>query len=177
MPSIITNTLNNVLEMPSVSRVRRNHGLEHATLHILSQKYPRTLMAGHSTGQGFRLMADLPLEAVQEAVDEALGRLRAGEQNLAVHPNCGTNFVTAGTFAGLAGASAMLGVKRRAEDLLQRLVLAAGLATIALIVAQPVGMLLQARVTTSGKPGELSIESITKTQQGKMTVYFVRTRG
>ena len=65
MPSFITNALNSVLELPSVSRVRRNHGLEHATLHLLSQKYPRTLMAGHSTANGFRLMADLPLEDVQ----------------------------------------------------------------------------------------------------------------
>jgi len=177
MPPFITNALNSLLELPTVSRVRRNHGLEHATLHILSQKFPRKVMAGHSTSSGFRLMADLPLEDVQEAVDEALARLRAGEENLAVHPNCGTNFVTAGTFAGLAGASAMLGVKRRPQDVLERLVLAAGLATVALIAAQPLGMLLQARVTTSGQPGELAVESISKTQQGGMTVYFVRTRG
>ena len=177
MFATLTNTLNNVLEIPTISRVRRNHGLEHATLHVLSQKYPRMLMAGHSTSSGFRLMADLPLEAVQEAVDEALGRLRAGEENLAVHPNCGTNFVTAGTFAGLAGAAAMLGVKRRTQDVLERLVLAAGLATIAVIAAQPLGLLLQARVTTSGQPGDLTVESISTTRQGGMTVYFVRTRG
>ena len=173
----LTNAFNRVLDLPVVSRVRRNHGLEHATLHILSLKFPNKLMAGHSTSNGFRIMADLPLEAVQEGVDEALERLRSGEQNLAVHPNCGTNFVTAGTFAGLAGASAMLGVKRRTQDVLERLFLAAGLATIALIAAQPLGMLLQAKVTTSGDPGEMSIESITITQQGGMKVYFVRTRG
>ena len=71
----------------------------------------------------------------------------------------------------------MLGVKRRAQDVLERLVLAAGLATIALIAAQPLGMLLQARVTTSAKPGELAVESITKTQQGAITFYSIRTRG
>ncbi len=173
----LTNALNHVLDVPLVSRVRRNHGLEHATLHVLSQKYPRMLMAGHSTSKGFRLMADLPIDAVQEAVDEALERLRSGDQFLAVHPNCGTNFVTAGTFAGLAGAAAMLGVKKRAQDVLERLFLAIGLATIALIAAQPLGLLLQARVTTSGQPGELSIESITLSQQGPMRVYFVKTRG
>ena len=61
-------------------------------------------MAGHSTAAGFRLMGEIPTEAVQSAVEEALRRLQAGESKLAVHPNCGTNFVTAGTLSGLAAA-------------------------------------------------------------------------
>ena len=75
-------------------------------------------MAGHSTTAGFRILGDVPTEAVETAVREALMRLKAGEHDLAVHPNCGTNFVTAGIFSGLAGALTMLGVgqRRRLRD-------------------------------------------------------------
>jgi hypothetical protein len=56
---------------------------------------------GRSTPNGFILYGDLPTDAVHEAAQEALERLRAGEHYLAVHPTCGTNAVAAGTLAGL----------------------------------------------------------------------------
>jgi hypothetical protein len=100
MPSIFNIIGDTILGVPAVSSIRRNHGLEHATLHILSQRYPGLSMAGHSNSTGFWLFGDVPTEAVKSAVDEALQRMRSGEHNLAVHANCGTNFVTAGTVAG-----------------------------------------------------------------------------
>jgi hypothetical protein len=166
-----------ILNTPILSRIRRNHGLEHATLHILSQRFPRTPMGGHSTAMGFRLLGDLPTQEVEKAVSEALLRLRAGERRLAVHPNCGTNFVTAGILSGLAGALAMLGVGSRPQDKLERLALAAALATLALIVAAPVGLRLQEQITTSGVPGSLAVVSITRSQMGRMTLHTVQTRG
>ena len=151
-------------------------------------RHQRHVRRRHAHPPDVALRADI--EAVEAVIEElkkvdvesltpieALGRLRSGEQNLAVHPNCGTNFVTAGTFAGLAGAAAMLGVKRRAQDVLERLVLAAGLATVALIAAQPLGMLLQARVTTSAAADNLEIVSITRSQRGDTPVHRVLTRG
>ena len=159
------------------SRIRRNHGLEHATIHILSRRFPHTSMAGHSDADGFWLLGDLPTEAVQQAVAEALRRLRAGEHELAVHPNCGTNLVTAGTLAGLAGGLAMMGTGRRWRDRLERLSLAASLATLALLVAQPLGIFLQREVTTSGDPETLEVVDITPTRRGRMKAHRVRTRG
>lgn len=170
-----------VLNAPVISRVRRNHGLEHATLALLSQRYPRQNMAGHSDTGGFWLMADVPLEAVRSAADEALARLRAGESNLAVHPNCGTNFATAGVLAGLAAGVAMLGGGRRVRDKLERLPLAIMGATLALILAQPLGLRLQEEVTTSGEPGDLRIVDISERQRGgfvtSMKTYRVTTEG
>lgn len=171
------NPLQVILDTPVISRIRRNHGLEHAALHILSQRFPRTPMGGHSTAGGFRLLGDLPTQEVEKAVSEALLRLRAGERRLAVHPNCGTNFVTAGIFSGLAGASAMLGAGRRLQDKLERLALAAALATLALIIAAPLGLRLQEQITTSGVPGSLEVVSITRSQMGRMTLHTVQTRG
>lgn len=163
---------------PLISRVRRNHGLEHATLHTLARRFPRQPMGGYTYPGGFWLVANLPTEAVREAVEEALGRMQAGERSLAVHPFCGTNFVTTGTLAGLAGAAAMLGAGPRKRDKLDRLPLAAALATLALIVAQPLAMTIQAHVTTSGEPGALQVKRITRLQPGgRFTIHHIETQG
>jgi hypothetical protein len=169
--------LSGILDLPMISHIRRNHGLEHATLHTLALKLPQAMLVGHSDIGGFWIIGDVPSETLHAAVQEAIARLRSGERQLAVHPNCGTNYVTAGAMAGLAGAAAMLGTGKRWQDKLAHLPFAAALATIALIISQPLGLLLQARVTTSGDPGSLEVISITHKSQGRMTIHRIQTRG
>jgi hypothetical protein len=166
-----------ILNAPPISRIRRNHGLEHATLHILARQFPRKALAGYSNTTGFWILGDVPTQAVESAAREALERMLRGEHNLAVHPNCGTNFVTSGVLAGLAGASAMLGAGPKLRDKFERLSLAVLLSTAALIFAQPLGTLLQARITTSGKPENLKIIRVQQTSRGQMTAHRVITRG
>jgi hypothetical protein len=166
-----------LLDTPLISRIRRNHGLEHATLHILARRFPRANLAGYSDPKGYWIIGAVSIEAVTLAANEALLRLRNGEKQLALHPNCGTNLLTAGTFAGLAGAVAMLGAGRRWQDRVGRLPMAASLATIFLILSQPFGMLLQREVTTSGIPGDLEIIGIRRTQRGHLTIYRILTQG
>lgn len=169
--------LQTLLEFPVISRIRRNHGLEHATLHILAKRFPRKAMGGHSNPNGFWLIGDLPTEAVEQAVHEALERMRRGEHNLAIHPGCGTNYATAGLLAGLAGVVGMWDAGPRRRDKLERLPLIATLATMALIVAQPLGLRLQKHITTSGDPGELEIVGVYPVQRGTMKAHQVITRG
>lgn len=169
--------INSTFSTDAVSRIRRNHGLEHATLHVLAQKYPKLSMAGHSNATGFWLLGEVPTEAVREAVDEALERMKGGEGNLAVHPNCGTNFVAAGTVAGIAGAAAMFGVGKRVRDKLERLPLAMSLATLGLILAQPLGRVIQERFTTCGEPGTLEVDRIIPTKRGRIQAHRIITRG
>lgn len=166
-----------LVNIPWLSRIRRNHGLEHATLHVLAKRFSGKNLAGHSDTKGFWLLGDVPTEEVESAVGEALERMKAGEKNLAVHPNCGTNFATGGTMAGLAGASAMFGVGPRKRDKLDRLALAATLATLALMMAQPAGMLLQRYFTTSGEPGALEVIEISPTRRGKLKAHRILTQG
>jgi len=166
-----------MVNIPWFSRIRRNHGLEHATLHVLAKRYPGNSLAGHSDTKGFWLLGNIPTEEVESAVSEALGRMRTGEKNLAVHPNCGTNFATAGTMAGVAGATAMFGVGPRKRDKLDRLALAATLATLALILAQPAGLFIQKHFTTSGDPGGLEVVEISATQRGKLKAHRIITQG
>ena len=169
--------ITDILELPIISHIRRNHGLEHATLHTLANHLPNSMLMGHSDIGGFWIIGDVPPELLHTAVQEAIVRLRAGERQLAIHPNCGTNYATAGALAGLAGAAAMLGSGKRLQDKLARLPFAAALATMALILSQPLGLLLQARVTTSGDPGSLEVTAITHRKQGRMTIHRVQTRG
>src|SRR5512134_2196327 len=119
--NMANNAIETVINYPAVSRVRRNHGLEHATLHILSQRLPPRPLAGHSDTRGFWILGDVSTEEVQTAVEEAVRRLQAGEHNLAVHPNCGTNFVTSGVLASLAAFVAMFGAGRSFRSRLERL--------------------------------------------------------
>jgi hypothetical protein len=166
-----------MVNIPWFSRIRRNHGLEHATLHVLAKRFPGNSMAGHSDSKGFWLLGNIPTEEVESAVAEALERMKTGEKNLAVHPNCGTNFATAGTMAGVAGATAMFGVGPRKRDKLDRLALAATLATLALMLAQPAGLFIQKHFTTSGDPGNLEVVEISATQRGRLKAHRIITQG
>jgi hypothetical protein len=169
--------IQNLLESDLLGRMRRNHGLEHATLHMLAKRYPRQSLAGHSSPTGFWIVGEVSTDDLRAAVSEALERLQNGERALAVHPNCGTNFVTTGVLAGLAGALAMFGAGKRARDKLERLPLAMFSATLTLILTQPLGLKLQERVTTSGDPGDLRVVEIIPTKRGRLKAHRVVTQG
>ncbi len=163
-----------LLDTSAFSRLRRNHGLEHATIHVLSRTQPRVSTAGHSDPGGFWLLGNLSTEAVYAAVEEALARLRAGERQLAIHPNCGTNLVTASLSAGLAGAFA-LGSARNDRQRLERLPLAILFSMGGLLLARPLGTRIQERITTSGQPGSLHVTEIRRTQRGRFTAHRIST--
>ena len=170
-------TLSTFLSTQAVSRIRRNHGLEHATLHVLAEKHPRLSLAGHSDAEGFWLIGDVPTETLEKAVAVALSRLQAGEAELAIHPNCGTNFVTSGFIAGMAAWLGMLGAGKSLRSKLERIPMVISLTTMALFFAQPVGLMLQARVTTSGQPGNLRVTKISQTRQGRFPAHRILTDG
>ena len=177
MPSRMSQIAQYMIQYPYISRLRRNHGLEHATLHVLAQKHPGMSLAGHSDLSGFWIVGDVPTESMQAAVNEALLRLRSGDRMLAVHPNCGTNLAAAGFLATLAGLLGMAGAGRRFRDKLERLPMAVSLATLAIVFARPLGLLLQAHVTTSGEPLNLNVIDIRPGRRGWMRSHRVVTRG
>jgi hypothetical protein len=153
-----------LLDLPVVRQTRRNHGLEHATIHILSRRVKKLRMAGRSDAGGFFLWGDVPTATVEAAAAEALRRLKAGERELAIHPNCGTNLVTT---ALLATGAAMLGVVGAdRKQILNRMPMVMTLILGALVVGQPLGTALQRDFTTDGDPGDLVIERIERTEHG-----------
>ncbi len=170
-----------ILNLPVIRRVRRNHGLEHATIHILSRKVKNLSMAGRSTMRGFYLYGNVATSEVEAAVREALNRMRSGEQGLAIHPNCGTGLVTAGLMTSFATLVGTAGMKRGFLERLSRLPTIVLLSTLSLIMSQPLGLALQQHFTTLGDPGDLEVADITRSEfpvplgGQRMTVHFVRT--
>lgn len=175
MSDSVSDIFLSVLNMDILSRIRRNHGLEHATLRVLAERVPSRSVAGHSDVNGFWILGDVTTAELTSTAQDALRRMQNGEHSLAIHPNCGTNFATSGVMAGMAASLAMFGAGRRWQDKLERVPLAITLATLALIVAQPLGLKFQQTVTTSGDPQGLKILEITQTKRGKMIAHRVIT--
>lgn len=160
----------NVLDdIPVISTIRRNHGLEHATIHVLTSRYPRVSMVGHATVNGFNLYGEVETAQVESAANEALARIRAGESRLVIHPNCGTNFATAGMVAGLAAWLASMG--RGGVNKLPRMMLAS---TVGLLFAMPLGLSVQEYITTSALVGAAAILGVTRGRRGNLTMHSVK---
>ena len=166
-----------LLDMQPISRTRRNHALEHATINVLSKKFPRVSIAGMSSPQGFTLIGDVTTEDVAEAAIEALKKLRDGDAGLAMHPNCGTNFAVSGIFAGLAAWLATLGSGKEFRRKLERLPLIILMATLAIVLTRPLGPLVQKRITTDSDPAGLELERIESYVRLGMRTHRVITRG
>ncbi|HEY9078121.1 MAG TPA: DUF6391 domain-containing protein [Anaerolineaceae bacterium] len=165
-----------MLNWAPVSRLRRNHALEHATLAILGVKLPHAHLAGYSDPQGFWILGDVSTADLMEAVAQAIGRLRAGERALAVHPRCGTNFVAAGMIGGFAAWLAMLFTGRSFRRKLERLPVVITVVTAGLIASQTVGPLLQEKLTTNPDPGTLEITGINLLRRGGVPIHRIQTR-
>ncbi len=167
-----------VTRQPYILRVRRNHGLEHATIHILSQQ--RYYLSGRSNSSGFTLYGEAPTEQVESAVRAALQRMKAGEHSLAIHPNCGTNLVTT---SFLATALAFLGFAGRGwRKSWKRFPTMVNLMMAVVFLSTPLGLSLQRHFTTEGDLGELELVSVSRGtltlpfSQRKITLHRVRTR-
>jgi len=168
--------LQSTLDIPYIRRTRRNHGLEHATIHMLSQRVQGLKMAGRSDSGGFWLWGDVGLEEVESSVNRALTRMRAGEHGLAIHPNCGTNFVTIAALGSVAVLVALIGSEREKHGKLNRLPLVATGILFAAILGQPLGTQIQEHVTTLGDPGDLEVVQVRQSKQGGLTAHRVTTR-
>ncbi len=160
----------NILEIPLIAQIRRNHALEHATIHVLSEHDPRRHLMGRTTTHGFYLFGEVETEEVAAAASEALARLRIGEHYLAVHPRCGTNLATAGVLAGLSSFVAMSGRSKSRLAKLPQIILAA---TIAVMAAQPLGLILQEHVTTLPEVEGVTIEEIAHQRRGQVVIHHV----
>jgi hypothetical protein len=164
----------NFLELPVIFHTRRNHGLEHATIHVLSERIPNLRVVGRSQPNGFFLYGNLKTEEIAQAVNEAIRRMRAGEHQLAVHPGCGTNLVASGIFSGGLAflMSALSGRRARWYERLPNAVMG-GLAGAA--IARPIGPWLQANVTTSADMRSMRVRHIVRSQSGTLVTHFVET--
>jgi hypothetical protein len=151
-------------------RVRRNHALEHATITVLSGMVPDLSVSARSFSNGFIIFGDVDLGLLRRAADEALSRLQAGEAELAIHPNCGTNIVvgvslvTLGTLLGMASS-----------QMRTRVASAAASSVAGLMAARPLGEYVQKHFTTLPDLKGVRIKDISRRKFFGFTLIEVRT--
>jgi hypothetical protein len=152
-------------------RMRQNHALEHATVTILSRMVPDLRVSARATTDGFLMFgSNVDLTLLRRAVDEALARLQAGEAELAIHPNCGTNLavgislVTLGTMFGFASSRTRTRITSTAVASL------AGL-----LAARPLGELVQKYITTLPDLRGVRVSAIRRRKILGLNVIEVRT--
>ena len=153
-----------ILDLPLILETRRNHALEHATLHILARKY-HTSMAGHSNPTGFFLLGDVTAEDISSAATEAMARLLAGESGLAVHPGCGTNLATTALLAGSFAWAPLRGAKSTFWRV-WLIPIAVVFAAFGYWLSKPLGPWLQKYITTEADLGDMEIVDIVPVRKG-----------
>lgn len=152
------------------SAVRQNHALEHATIVLLSKKFPDVRLAGVSSALGFFVFGDVPTEAILPAAQEALHLLRTSQPELAIHERCGTNLAVTGMLTGL---SAMAVAKmRKPYNTANNVILAS---TAALILARPLGLTVQRYFTTKTPNASMVIQKVTAVSLFGTPAHFVST--
>ncbi len=159
-----------------IQMIRRNHALEHATVHVLAERRAAASLVGRSDWAGYSLYGDAETRQVERAAHEALARLKAGERHLAIHPSCGTVVATTGLLSGLAvfftlGLNPPRG-RFRWSSLPEAILAATGAA----LLAHPLGMLLERYVTTASDIGDLSISRVYRKHGSSLPVHRIETR-
>jgi len=164
-----------ILDLPFILETRRNHALEHATIHILTARHHDRHFAGHSNPTGFFLLGNVSTKEVETAVTQALTRLRVGESELAVHAGCGTNFASTALLAGALAWLPLSGARSWRRRLwLLPFAIAFGLLGYAL--SQPLGPWLQAHITTEPNLGDLRIKAVVPVRRSGVAIHRVITR-
>lgn len=168
--------------------IRQVHALEHATVWMLSdnkistQKTKLTssylstdneTIGGLSTDKGFFLYGDINPAKLRKAVNSALARLQQGEENLALHPRCGTNSSVAAMLTAGMAITAHLSLPR--SPLHQ--IMGVGLAALtANYLAPEIGIYVQKYITTA-IPFNLKLQKITKIiDKSGSSGYFVHLK-
>jgi hypothetical protein len=152
-------------------RIRQNHALEHATVTVLTTRRPELRLSARSSSQGFVIFADMDPGLVRSAADEALWRLKRGEADLAIHPNCGTNLAVGTSLAMLGSLLALNAVRMRTRV---ASAVASSLAGIA--AARPLGQVVQRHFTTLPDVHDVTITSVARQRRFGIPTVEVRTR-
>lgn len=145
----------NVIELLGLTRLRRHHAIEHATIAVLFRKRGQVVgVVGRSDFTGFHIFGPFTPEEIEPAVQEAISRLRNGERDLAITPFCGTNIALTGI---LAGGTALIAAGRSRREGWPRALTAAMVATLA---AARIGQTVQRYITTDANVGNTRLAGI-----------------
>ena len=139
-----------------LQKIKQNHALEHATLHVLVRHIAGLHLAACSDWAGFTVVGSVETPVLADAVVEGLQRMRAGEANLAIHPQCGTNLAVP---LGLCGGLVLAAVSLPREWRYSRLLLII-LAGYTFGKRKPLSLTVQKYMTTTTDLNRVRIRSI-----------------
>ena len=156
-----------------INQTRRNHALEHATIHLIGRKRPGKAFAGHSNPFGFILVGDANPELVAQTASEAMELLRQGNASLAIHEGCGTNYAISG---GLAAVFALLATANTTSNQQRwsRFPLVMLLSLVAYLIGRSLGPIVQKKTTTNPHLGQTRLLSVSRIYNN---VIWVHTSG
>ena len=149
-------------------RVRQHHAIEHATLHLLAERFPHRTFAGYSDPLGFLIYGQVDDYALRRAVGDAMLRLQAGEAHLAIHANCGTMLASTAILTAMAALIGGAGKQKGLARLPSILMWILG----ALVVSRPLGLRLQ-RYTTQADIADRWLVEVRTLSSGRFPVHRV----
>jgi hypothetical protein len=150
--------------------VKQNHALEHATIVLLSRKFPEVRLSGISFAAGFFVFGDVPTDEVGRCAEQALYLLRTTQPELAVHERCGTNLAVSALLTGLSAMS--VARLRRPYGSANNVILAS---TAAIILARPLGLTVQRYITTQTPNDSMTIQGVRPLTVFGSPAHFVST--
>jgi hypothetical protein len=151
-----------------IRRTRQHHAIEHATLHLLAERFPQRSFAGYSDPLGFIVYGQVDSYGLRRAVADAMLRLQAGESHLAIHPNCGTMLASTAFLVAIAALIGGAGQRTIIGRFTGMLMWVVG----ALLVSKPLGLRLQ-RYTTLADIGDRWLVEVRPLSTGKIPVQRV----
>jgi len=151
-----------------VRRTRQHHAIEHATIHVLGERLPRQPFSGFSDPLGFTIYGEVTEDRLRRSVGDALLRLQAGESELAIHPNCGTNLAVTGILVAFLALLAGSGKRHPLEKFVSILLLILP----GLLLGRALGARLQ-KYTTLAAVGDRWVAEIRPVTVGKVQAYRV----
>ncbi|NLT74379.1 MAG: hypothetical protein GXX94_09355 [Chloroflexi bacterium] len=151
-----------------LQRIRRNHAIEHAALHMLAATMARPRLAARSDWAGVTFYGRADPALLSQGLERALDALRNGQRHLAVHPRCGSGLSVASLLAFLPMWATLRSIGPRHRIL--GTVIAFVSMISGLILADPVGKATQAHLLTEPLVSDAHIVSIRSTHQGPLAV-------
>ncbi|MGM0436829.1 MAG: DUF6391 domain-containing protein [Bacillota bacterium] len=133
-------------------KLRKNHGLEHATINILEKEYGYNDLAGYAEEDGFYIMGVNNNIYVEEAARKGLNLMKNGKNELAIHKRCGTsmtvaNFLSAIIFLFLLFTSGYFSILNMIIAIV-----------VANLIGPYLGQIVQRKFTTTSEVKEMEIK-------------------
>jgi hypothetical protein len=161
------------------TRAKRNHALEHATIHFMKSVAPSLRLGGRALENGFRISGAPSESAIAHAFREIQIALLRGQPLAAVSPRCGSLVVTGLAWAALVVLATIITLCLLSPGPTAAFVMIL-VATFVFAVSKPrVGRWAQQRFFLAAPPAGTEIAAIQKVRaEGweRPPVFQVRTR-